>query len=350
MYTKFRPGRTWYDTEGKRIQAHGGSILYVDGIYYWYGENKEGITGNATGEKCPYWHHGVRLYSSADLYNWKDEGIIMAESSDPNNPFHPANIMDRPHILYNAQTKQYVMWCKTCRGDFSKAQFSVCVSSDLFHFTFKHEIDPEPYNAGDFDLFIDEGKAYVVFEHPHSQMILWELDDTYTKLSGTPSSHLEQECPPFVREAPAYFTRQGRQWILTSGTTGYYPNPTFCHEMTAAHGLWKDYGDVCESDTKHNSFHAQFSSVFKHPGKKNLYIALGDRWLTDLAVDLPNMEEAIYALFSAKARTKFDGAELPTLTDENTSEADYVWLPILFREDGTPYIVWRREWTLEEFD
>ena len=24
MYTSFRSGKTWYDTEGKRIQAHGG--------------------------------------------------------------------------------------------------------------------------------------------------------------------------------------------------------------------------------------------------------------------------------------------------------------------------------------
>ena len=30
----FYPGQTWLDTEGKRIQAHGGSVIYVDGIYY----------------------------------------------------------------------------------------------------------------------------------------------------------------------------------------------------------------------------------------------------------------------------------------------------------------------------
>ena len=350
MYKEIRPGRTWYDTDGKRIQAHSGSILYIDGTYYWYGENKEGITGNATGEKCPYWHHGVRLYSSVDLYNWRDEGIIMQESDDPENPFHPANIMDRPHILYNAETKQYVMWCKTCHGDFSKAQFSVCVGSDIFHFEFLHEILPEPYYAGDFDLFVQNGKAYIVFEHPHSKMILWELDATYTHLVGEPSSHLEQPCPPFVREAPAYFSQGGRDWLLTSGTSGYYPNPTFYHELPTLHGTWLDYGDVCVDDRKRNSFHAQFSSVFKHPHKQNLYIALGDRWLTDLAIDLPDMEAAIYSLFSPDAETKFDDRELPTLTDENTSEADYVWLPILFREDGTPYIEWRRSWTLEEFD
>lgn len=45
MYDSFRPGQVWLDTEEKRIQAHGGSVIYVDGIYYWYGENKEFTDG-----------------------------------------------------------------------------------------------------------------------------------------------------------------------------------------------------------------------------------------------------------------------------------------------------------------
>ena len=40
-YDAFYPGQLWLDTEGKRIQAHGGSIIYIDNLYYWYGENKE---------------------------------------------------------------------------------------------------------------------------------------------------------------------------------------------------------------------------------------------------------------------------------------------------------------------
>ena len=27
-YTSFRPGQIWLDTNGKRIQAHGGSVIY----------------------------------------------------------------------------------------------------------------------------------------------------------------------------------------------------------------------------------------------------------------------------------------------------------------------------------
>ena len=70
-YDRFYPGKVWLDTEGKRIQAHGGSIMYTNGKYYLYGENKE-----KTLPGSEVWHWGVRLYSSDDLYNWTDEGNI----------------------------------------------------------------------------------------------------------------------------------------------------------------------------------------------------------------------------------------------------------------------------------
>jgi len=41
QYSSIRPGQIWLDTNGNRIQAHGGSIMELDGTFYWYGENKE---------------------------------------------------------------------------------------------------------------------------------------------------------------------------------------------------------------------------------------------------------------------------------------------------------------------
>ena len=34
-YSSIRPGQVWLDTNRNRIQAHGGSILHVDGTFYW---------------------------------------------------------------------------------------------------------------------------------------------------------------------------------------------------------------------------------------------------------------------------------------------------------------------------
>ena len=99
-YHSFHPGRPWLDTNGERIQAHGGSVLYEDGYYYWYGENKEKT--NKTGNP---WHWGVRCYRSKDLYNWESMGIIIhPDVDDPNSSIHPSSEMDRPHIIYNRKS------------------------------------------------------------------------------------------------------------------------------------------------------------------------------------------------------------------------------------------------------
>lgn len=47
MNNRFYPGRVCLNTEGKRIQAHGGSVFYENGTYYWYGENKEKTDGKS---------------------------------------------------------------------------------------------------------------------------------------------------------------------------------------------------------------------------------------------------------------------------------------------------------------
>ena len=76
------PGKVWRDTNGRRIQAHGGALYYDDGVYYWYGENKDHTDG-----KCPVWTWGMRAYRSTDLCNWEDLGLfIQPDLTDKDAP------------------------------------------------------------------------------------------------------------------------------------------------------------------------------------------------------------------------------------------------------------------------
>lgn len=352
MYSAFRPGKFWYDTNGKPIHAHGGSLLFVDGKYYWYGENKDGVTGRATGNMCPIWHNGVRLYSSNDLYNWTDEGVILVERNDKDAPFYPGRIMDRPHILYNQATKKFVLWAKIGGlvddpESFGHCYFAVYESDDIHGEWLQVNIIRD-YPAGDFDFYEIDGKTYIIFEKPHTEMLCGELNENYTAFTGKISSHLPYPFPPYVREAPAHFERKGKHYMLTSGTTGYFPNPTELVEIPTAHGEWKEWGNACVGDKKENSFHAQFSSVFKHPFKKDLYIALGDRWLTDLSENMPDPRAMFEGIFNKEKKSvQYD---MSKYTDENTSQATYVWLPIRFDEKGAPYLCWEDEWRIEDFE
>lgn len=351
MYKEIRPGKTWYDTDGERIQAHGGSLLAVGDTFYWYGENKKGITGYATGEYCGVWHHGVSLYSSKDLYNWKNEGVIMVDDENPDSPFYPKNIMDRPHIVYCERTGKFVLWAKCAgHGGFETAFFGVCESTDIRGpYTYVRSVSCEPYHVGDFDLVVEDGRGYAIFEHPHTKMIVMELNDTFDDVTGDASEHLQRPFPPFTREAPAYFRRGEERFLLTSGTTGYFPNPSEVCRITSFHGEWQDLGDPCVDDRNRDSFCAQFSSVFRHPTVPDLYIALGDRWLTDLSVHLPDIGHCFEQIFNPALGGLPKGIDLCAYTDSNTGEADYVWLPIRFRPDGTPYIEWLDRWRVEDF-
>jgi hypothetical protein len=152
-----------------------------------------------------------------------------------------------------------------------------------------------------------------------------------------------------VREAPAYFRRGRMHYLFTSGTTGYFPNRSEVACAWSYHGPWKLLGDPHPGDTEHLSFRSQISSVFKHPLKKNLYIALADRWLTDLPERLPDIGAAFDAGFAAEGADGTLLKALDGLTALNTSLAEYVWLPVRF--DGEmAYLDWRDEWRIEEYE
>jgi hypothetical protein len=213
-------------------------------------------------------------------------------------------------------------------------------------------IHPLGMNSGDFDLVQNESdhKAYIYFERVHSELICADLTDDYLDVTGYYSSHFPRLQPPFVREAPAFFKRRGNFYLFSSGTTGYFPNPSEVAESRLFHGPWTLLGDPHIHDPSHTSFHSQITSVFKHPKKKDLYIALADRWLTDLTDKTPDMRDIFEAMFNPEKKPLLTREEMAALSAQDTSKADYVWLPVSFTEDGRPFIEWRDEWKTEDYE
>ena len=91
----------------------------------------------------------------------------------------------------------------------------------------REKLRPLGMSAGDFDLAVaPDGKAYYFFERVHSETIIADLTEDYTDVTGYYSTHFPHKGPPHVREATAHFIRHGKHYLLTSGTTGYFPNPS----------------------------------------------------------------------------------------------------------------------------
>ena len=352
MYQAFHPGQVWLDTEGKRIQAHGGSLMYIEGTYYWYGENKEKTTG-----KDDVWTWGVRCYASKDLYNWEDMGLIIEpDLENPESSLHPSSMLDRPHIIYNRTTKKYVCWLKIMHQDGNQTETVLTADHILGPYTVVREgLKPLGMSAGDFDLAVaPDGKAYYYFERVHSETICADLTEDYTDVTGYYSAHFPRISPPYVREATAHFYRKGKHYLLTSGTTWYLPNPSEVAVADTWHGPYKLLGNPHRYDKSMTSFHSQVSCIFKVPGKKDLYIACGDRWLPEhTKLEYKDYEKTFARMFhedeAIRKEGEQEGGKLLMEIGGNTSIADYVWLPLRF-EDDMVYIDWRDEWSLDDYE
>lgn len=357
-YNSVRPGQVWCDTDGKPIQAHGFQICEIDGTYYWYGENKaDAIMGTNR------MFGGVRCYSSKDFYNWKDEGLILApEENDYMSPIHYSQKLERPHIIRNPRTGKFILWAKSQADDGYFAIFQ----SDRFMgpYTFVRNLQPDGFGVGDFDMYVDPqtGKGYVWFERPHWEMICAELTDDMTDVTDVFSEHFIGLKPPYTREAPAHFQLGNKHYVFTSGTTGYTSNPSEVAVFTDYHGVYRPLGDPHQNDSTASSFNSQITGVLRIPGKKNLWVALADRWEpfttgSDYAKRTFVAKSKAYKNYKVQDR-KAKGVA-PTVQDRRYDlvgathavyHAGYVMLPITFDKNGRPTIQWCDEWRLEDFE
>lgn len=201
------------------------------------------------------------------------------------------------------------------------------------------------------------GEGYLISQLPHTAVYIMQLNDSYTDVVGEPSDHFLHVAPPEAREAPAHFERNGKHYLITSGTTGYHPNPSEVAFAHTWHGPYAVQGDICQDDGSLTTWNSQVSSVFKVPGKRDLYIALADRWRPELPQNEEGFETgSAYRAFAKRFATLFNPAVPFELTEDdkkelriNSSISEYVWLPLVFEGDRVQ-IEWRDEWRLEDFE
>ena len=211
--------------------------------------------------------------------------------------------------------------------------------------------------VGDFDIAVCGDTAYLYMDANHNGQLTMRLTRDFLEAEEKICWQYEGLHAPFSREAPAVFEHGGKWYMLTSGMTGYVPNKSDSAVSDAPDRPFVRIGDPHADDASHASFNSQISQVFKVPGKRDLYIALADRWVPDYPVDakLADLLERCTAQRFDPEHYKATSEEMqtmmqsPMLTSANTSRANYVWLPITF-EEGKPKIRWRDSWKLSDFE
>ncbi len=340
----FVPGEVWRDAAGQPINAHGGGILFHAGVYYWYGELKEGRTyvtkANHSWGGTRVVAGGVSCYSSTNLYDWKNEGVALPSvPEDPDHDLHCDKVLERPKVIFNAKTKQFVLWLHVDSADYKAARSGVAVS-DSPTGPFKYlgsfrpnagvwpvnvtEQDKQPADgkpaplvrdlaggqmARDMTLFQDDdGKAYHFYaSEENATMHVSLLTDDYLKPAG-------KYARIFIgrsMEAPAVFKRGSKYYLFASGCTGWAPNAARSAVADNIFGPWTELGNPCRGTDADKTFFCQSTFVLPVQGKKDTFIALFDRW-----------------------------------KQWQLADSHYVWLPVESEADGKPAVKWQDRWAL----
>lgn len=313
-----KPGNTWNDTNGSSINAHGGCVVYHDGYYYWFGEQRS--TNKSDGISC---------YRSKDFYSWTKMSRAVSPTgskTDENRDIASGRTLERPKVIYNEKTGKWVMWIHWENGDdYGQAKVAVCTAdkvegpyklSDVFR--------PNGCDSRDQTLFLDtDGKAYHIYSTNMNSNTNCEClsEDFLTPLEGY-SVQLKGR----RYEAAAIFKAGETYYGLFSGCTGWNPNPgRFMWTYDLMNETWQAPADFkasdgstginfCVDNNKNTSYQSQSNFVFAVPGKDKCFVYMGDRW-----------------------------------SSSNIQSSKHIWLPLSVRS-GYPTVRWYDEWNLSVFD
>ena len=140
----------------------------------------------------------------------------------------------------------------------------------------------------------DDGRAYHFYSSENNATLyISELTDDYQRPSGRYTRNFVKES----REAPAVFKRNGKYYMLSSGCTGWDPNQAELAVADSIMGEWKTIGNPCTGTDADKTFYAQSTYVQKVMGKKDMYIAMFDRWKTHVMYGFHSPSKVIKSPF-----------------------------------------------------
>ena len=113
------------------------------------------------------------------------------------------------------------------------------------------------------------------------------------------------------REAPTLINKNGNYFLFSSDVSGWKANEAKTFKSNNLMGPWTEIGNPCVGDQKENTFNTQCTYAFNFYGKNDLPILMLERHNT-----------------------------------ANFLKCSYIWLPIEFNQNGTPFIRYRKEWSL----
>ena len=246
----------------------------------------------------------VSCYSSTDLSHWTFRHDVIKMTAPPE--FGRGFVLERPKVYYNAKTKKFVMYMHLDDSAYRMARVGVAVCDKADgDFKYVNSFRPLGHESRDIGQFIDDDSAaYLIFEDRPNGFHIAKLSEDYMTVE-------KDVCLiPMHMEGGALVHYEGLYYAIGSALTGWRANPNKYVTAQSLSGPWSEFMDIAPPGK--NTYGCQSTMIVKVVGTQaTTAIFMGDIW---------------------RPQTQWDSR--------------YLWMPLQIG-DGKLWLPEPREWTLD---
>jgi hypothetical protein len=278
-------GVAFLDSDGQRVNAHGGGIIREGDTFYMHGEYFLGTTTDNN-------FNGFSMYSSRDLATWKNEGIILPQQAS--GELGPSRKGERPHIIKCPSTGEFVLYAHAASTDYQTDKEVVYATSATVNGRYAYK-GPLKSASGQFaahsdmSAYADASGAYVITESGHvytlaSDCHSWLSDKSFPAVNGDSGG----------AESPVVFKAAGTYYWIGSYKTGWRANNNFYSTAPAVLGPWTYRGYIAPVTDPANNLSDQRTWLSQSTWVQPIegcagtsYVYWGDHWDGNLDTKAP---------------------------------------------------------------
>ena len=274
----------WKDTSGNEIWCNGGHMIRRGDIFYWVGYETKPRTG----------FRNIKLYSSANLADWKFENDILR----PEGPLSILGWAGRPGLLHNRSNKKYVLIIEADSQQWERHKVGFAQSDTINgDYGFVRYAYPEPNRStGDQSVYQEGNDGYLVCtldrlvdgrRYLNQSLAIFKLTPNFLKIekkvyegfdnvNGDPSIYPRHHTG---REASHIIKVNGVYYWFSSGLEGWNSTQTKYSTSTSLSGPWSHLKVLPTEPVSHDSFNTQHDFVIPVVGNEaTTYVYVGDRY------------------------------------------------------------------------
>jgi len=311
-------GVAFMDTDGQRVNAHGGGIIKVGDTFYMHGMYFLSTTTDNN-------FVGFSMYSSRDLATWKNEGLVLPRQAS--GELGPNRKGERPHIIRCPTTGEFVLYAHAASEDYQTDKEIVYATSSTVNGQYAYK-GPLKNASGtiiarsDMSAYADDTGAYVLTESAHVFTLAgdchsWVSDKSFSTVNGDSGGS----------ESPTVFKAGSTYYWIGSYKTGWRANNNFYSTAPAITGPWTYQGflapvtDPADNVSPERTWLSQSTWVQPVTGcNGTVYLYWGDHW---------------------------DGTESTTAPGRHNDLATYVFQPLVFNGIKISLPTYKTTWKID---